>query len=205
MAIGTTKNFPGPYQCRFRYTGNYASVTLNHLMQLNCAVDGSPSPGTAFSAINLVGSTGGLSALDTEVDALWTIMAPMFNSGSTAFGLVELWKFEAGTEQADFVSSYQTAVTPSSGTAIYPASENIYTFRTTEGGLMKVYTEETIYTPATPKGYAALTGDQQNFVDNFASGVAATFWLGKDTSYPFNFIQLLSGQNEAVFKKRYRP
>lgn len=205
MGIGSVKNFPGPYQLRIFYSVTVSSVVLQHKLQLNCAPQTDPPPGTLFGAINIVNNVGGISTLQTETDFIIALLQPLYNIGATAFDFAELWKFEPGGEEASFVSAYTIGLAGSSGSTNVVASEDIFIFRTTEGGVMKVYLEECVNVPGPSVGYAGAGAPRQALIDYFNATPSAAFFLGRDTSYPFAFNLYHPGRNEAIWKKRYRP
>jgi hypothetical protein len=78
----------------------------------------------------------------------------------------------------------------------------IFTFRTLEGGLMKINIEEGNRASGISIAAGALTGTEADFVAYVVSDDG--WFLGRDTSYPIAALYLHPGQNEAIFKARYR-
>lgn len=194
-------NFPGPYTLRLFYQTTYGTVPLDHMQELNFDVASPPTPGDIFANI-ICNLTGGGTANMAAVTASWvSILDNLFHTAS-AFDHAEIWKYEAGTFEASFVSTYTVGTNGLSSSATPPAGQAIYTFRTTEGGIMKVSLMEASIPQDFPKAYAALSADEKAVVDAVTDG---TFpWLARDTSRPFSFIRRYGGQNEALFKKRFR-
>lgn len=193
-------NYPGPYEVRIFYTVN----TLVHTQRLNVRVAGTPNPGDDMSTIDFLRQDDSTFGADGELDEWADLLAAVLNSGNSVVNYAELWKYEAGTFNAEFISTYDLNVTGASASAYNPAGQAIMTFRTTEGGIMKISIMESILGSGVPLAYSALSSGWQAIIDAVRYGTTGS-WLARDTSYPFSFIRMYPGQNEALFKKRYRP
>lgn len=192
-------NYPGPYELRIFYTVS----SLTHVMRLNCTVIGTPTPGTPFSGIDIDDDLLGTEDLETATDDLVALMQPLFNSGNTTIDYAELWKYTPGTFEASFFSTYSIGVAGTSGSVYNSAGQAIFVFRSLEGGIMKVVLMETVLPLAGPDTGVLANAQAEAFKNHFLTG--ANRWIARDTSPPFAFKAMFSGQNEATFKKRYRP
>lgn len=197
-------NFPGPYEIRLYYTVVLSSVALTHSQRLNLRVAGTPTPGTLFSDIDALRRDDSPFALDGEVDDWVALIDGLYHNGAgaTSFDYAELWKYEPESFDASFISTYDIAVPGASVTANNAAGQTIMTFRTLEGGVMKLSFMETniFYAARDTPPYSNTTAEAIR-----AACVAGTVpWMGRDGSYPFAAIALYPGQNEATFKRRYR-
>lgn len=193
-------NYPGPYEVRIYYTVN----TLVHSQRLNCRLASAPSPGDAFDDIDVLRRDDSPFSLKDEVDDWVALMLPLFSTAApSTIDYAELWAYEAESFDASFVSTYPIALTGTSGSSYQPASQYIITFRTEEGGIMKLSFMETIVVPGIRDTLplASVAGDA--IADAIVAGTVP--WLARDTSYPFACIAAYPGQSEAVFKKRFRP
>jgi hypothetical protein len=114
-----------------------------------------------------------------------------------------LWKFAPATFDAQYFSTYSIATAGLHASAGEVASQQTYTFRTIEGGIMKVVLNEQPQSQWAPLSYAGLSADQQAFVDFFTDD-STSYWLARDTSYPHIFLKLFGGYNESLFRKRFR-
>lgn len=197
------QNFPGPYELRFSQTALALTTPLEHTQRMNIALTGDPTPGTSFTNINAI-TRGGVSTPDLAavVEAWLTLIAPRFED-LTVFGAVELWKYEAQSFDASFISAYSpTKTAGDSPSPTQLAGQEIYTFRTLEGGIMRLNFMETVAVYSTPKPFP--TGaPTQDAIFNFIIGTL-NWALGRDTSYPFAGLRFLAGQNEKSFRQRYR-
>jgi hypothetical protein len=197
-------NFPGPYEIRLLYSVSITSVVLNHRQRLSCAIAGDdPTVGTPFSSINVGRRAGGAIALDDAVDAYVALMKAFYpGSGASTIVSAELWKYQTETFQADFVSAYDIGVPGTSGSGPQSAAQSIVTMRTTNGGIFKLsYMESVIPFAVTDPGTFTNAGLEALVADIEAGNQP---WLARDNGYPIVRIAHYPGQNEALFKKRYR-
>lgn len=203
-------NFPGPYQLRLYYTThNGTGGQLTHVLQMNLDLDGSPVQGLTFDQYGVVDNATPANVVDLDVfvESFLTILAPLFSSAFT-FDIVELWKYPTPQSfDSVFWSSYgPPTAQPSAAGNVVEAGQATWTFRTGEGGTMKVVLLESVVGGAVPSGYADQDANQQALVDFVLEGGAGfdTVFLGRDTSYPFSHVRLYPGQNESLFKRRFR-
>ena len=195
-------NYPGPYELRLQYTCSISSVVLEHEARYNVELEADPDPGETFDNINVLTRNNPPEQLDTAVDAWVALLDDLFNSSNTSFVLAELWKYEPLSFDASFVGIYDISAPGTSGSANTGAGQTIYVFRTAEGGIMKLATMEGIQSGLAPLSYAGLTVAQKALVDWVLGD--GNFFIGRDTSEPIAFKGAFPGQNEAVFKRRYR-
>jgi hypothetical protein len=197
-----TINFPGPFELRLNYTTQITNVTFGHQARYNVILNPEPSPGTAFADIDIDLRGGGSALLDTYCASWITLIDELYNSTTATFQNWELWKYTPLSFEASFVSAQDIGVNGSSGAALFAAGQSILSFRTLEGGIMKLNFMESIVSaaasdpaPYTPSGLEAI----RTFILGTTNG-----FLGRDTSYPFASIAHYPGQNEVLFKKRFR-
>jgi hypothetical protein len=199
-----TVNFPGPYEARFYYTVNNGSVVNTHVHRVNVQVVNAPAPGTAMADIDLIDKSLALVAADTTfttwanlIKVRWAVNA------SNAITHVELWQYVANSYDAFFISTMplNIATTGAGGTQV--AGQEIYVFRTEEGGTMKISFMETVQAIGSPLTYTQLSANTKLIVDFVVAPVNAV-WLARDTSFPIAFTRMFPGQNEALFKKAFR-
>jgi len=189
-------NFPGPYVLK-----NFYSVGgREHVQQLNVQVQGTPDPGDGMDTITFLTKDGGSVAADVAIDAWIELMKTVLSTmDSSSWTRAELWKAQAGTFNLDFISTYTTGVAGTVATAVVIASEIIWTFRTANGGSMRVHVLDTPYSygdkDTPPFAYQNLT-DVADFV------VSDDAWMyARDNSYAVSPVAFFPGQNEALFKE----
>ena len=190
-------NYPGPHVVDISY--NVSNLT--HHMQLNCDAGATLTPGADLATINLTQRNGSPVNVITAVTAWVNLIKALFNTAVT-FNDFVLWQYTVGTFDRIFINSAVLDIAGTSATATVLAGQSITTFRTVEGGVMKLNLMESISPPAASVARAALTGTYDTMCD-FVEGL--TNWiLARDTSYPIAGIATHPGQSEAVFKTRYR-
>lgn len=192
-------NYPGPYQVRIFYTAQ----SRVHVHALNFQVDAiTPQVGDLFSDIYPM-DKGGASAttLDLIVDDYVALIDNIYNTGAS-IDFAECWAYEPESFEATFISSYTINAAGTNGAATEAASETIFTFRTQEGGSMRLSLLDTVVDPGVAQSYGDLAASYQAIVDFVLS--SDNIWLARDTSYPTSFIKMYPGTNEALFKKIYR-
>lgn len=200
-----TLNFPGPQQLRIFYTIDAESLgALQHVMQLNFISAVTPlTPGTAFVDIDVVKAGSGQSHLEVTTDDLVVLLKALLAADDATIDYAECWQFDVGTFDATYISSYTIGVAGTAVVAATAAAEAIYSFRSQEGGNMRVVLMELSTPPGASLGYSDLNAANQAWVDHFKHATLAPY-VARDTSYPIAFTRLHPGQSEALFKKRYR-
>lgn len=200
-----TLNFPGPYEIRLFYTVPISGFTaLQHQARYNLRVDGTPDPGTPFSGIDALRRDDSPFPLDSEVDDWVDLIKGMYSStGLSTIDFAELWKYTPGTFEAQFVSTYPIAVTGTTAGTTANSGQVIVTFRTAGGGIMKISLLETVISSAGPDTLPFANAALDDMADQIVAGTVP--WMARDNTYPFACIAAYAGQNEAVFKKRFRP
>lgn len=198
-------NYPGPYEIRLFYSVGLSSVTLTHSARYNLILSEDPDPGTSFGEITAVthdlDGTVGVVALDTWIDT-WVAAIDGMYAASCSIDYAELWAYEASSFEASFVSSYAIGVAGNGAGTNQSAGQVIMTFRTREGGILKLNLMETNVASGVQISAAALTGTLGG-IANIVAG-DGNVWIGRDTSAPFAVIAAYPGQNEALFKRRFR-
>lgn len=202
----TTINYPGPHQVRLFYTVTFAAQggAIQHVMRLNCELDGVPDVGDPFSGITCKQRVGAGDTLDNVVDGLVNVIEDVFNSANTTFDFAELWKYTVDTFDADYVSSYSIG-TPGVDAVVGPtAGQSIFFFRTLGGGKFFLHLMEGSIPIGTPVEYGSLGADEQAIADYFTDDLYSFFW-GRDNTYPHICIRRSPGVNEKLFRTRFRP
>jgi len=197
-------NFPGPYEVRLFYTVTGTSAVIQHEARYNIRVDPEPAPGDPFSSISVLRRDDSPFDLDGEIDDWVVMMKALFTNQGTAttIDFAELWKYEDESFDAEFVSTYPIAVAGTSATATSASGQVIVTFRTTNGGVMKLSFMETVISPGVVDTLPFANAALDTIADEVVAGTVP--WMGRDNGYPFACIAAYPGQNEATFKRRNR-
>lgn len=197
-------NLPGPYSVEYRYNVTLGSLTLEHSLELSCAVIGTPIVGASPGSIAVQTKSGASLALLTAVNDVWNIVRTGLNTGVVCNGWT-LWRYVPGTLAKDFITA--GAVTnpagSQSGTATAAAQTKL-TFRLAAGGIMQTNLLEGAVAGNTKTTLVpASTGTWDKIYAAYV--LSASGWvLGRDDSYPVAALNISLSQNEALFKARYR-
>lgn len=191
-------NYPGPYQLRLYYTVE-GDV---HVAKYNVDCSGSPSIGDSFSDIDLIQNDLSTIAADTYV-AVWVLkMVDRFSDTNTSIDYAELWKFEPFSFDGTYLSTLSIGDTGAIGNPAILARQETYTFRTAEGGIMRVAMLEGAGVFINRQAYGTLAGSTKDLMD-FVVGSSGAF-LGADTSRVVAPVAVSGSYNRALFRKRYR-
>lgn len=190
-------NFPGPYEVEITYFVD----GLNHTQRLNCNVDGNPDVGDLPGTIDVVARDLSLIALDTAVNDWILLIRELFPSDMAWVGY-SLWKYADLTNDRTFITSGVNSTVGQTSPPETPAHQVTFTFRTVEGGTMRIVLLETSQSNQTRVPYALTSAPKQAIFDYVTD---PTGWiLARDTSYPIVALNYIGGQNEAVFRSRFR-
>jgi len=196
-------NFDGLYELRFKYEVVVGSVVLSHVHTIDVNLDdANPSPGELFTAIQPTFTGANLGMLDDVVEAYLDAITTFWTDDMTV-NTVELWKIPEGTFTGQFISAYTPTnnVGTNVGSTVV-AGQMTMTLRSFGGGIMRLQFMETAYNDprrlAYPTGVAGVDAVFADLVDD------STAFLARDNTPPLAPIALLGGQNEKIFRKRYR-
>jgi hypothetical protein len=191
-------NFPGPYAVEI----TYVIGGLTHKMLLNTQVSGSPDPGDNAALVDLVLRNASTIPLPDAVDDWIALLVPLFSTTSTFVEAV-LWRYEPESFDRTFITSYAIGEDGTNAGAFAPAKYRKFSFRTQGGGILYVTLLESIVDGNLQETYPFASG-ASNAIANYV--VAATSWIyARDNTYPISPLRLSDGQNEVLFRKRYRP
>lgn len=192
-------NFPGPWQVIYHYTYD----NLDHILSVNCDLDVVGDVGDPFTEFDVKLRSGGTQALETAVDDFIDLLRPWWYTDVT-ISHCELWKYTALSFDKTWYSALTLGLAGTATDPTNPASEIIWTMRTQEGGILKITQEETKSTSYSKVAWGSLgAGTPGDLLGDYLE--APTNWiLARDTSYPIARLSLLPGQNERIFKQRYR-
>lgn len=190
-------NYPGPYQLDIHYTVSGET----HVAKYNVNLETAPSPGDSMSLINLVQRDGGLTPILSAITDWVNVIKAQFHT-SVTFDLAELWSVAPLSTDRTYINSQTIGIAGTSSNPVNLAHQVTMTFRTVEGGVMKIILLETSGVTLVREPYAGAHPGYQAIMD-YVEGDDGWF-LGRDTSYPIAKLNVIGGQNERVFKKRYR-
>jgi len=190
-------NIPGPWEVVIYYTFS----GLTHKQRLNCDLVTVGNIGDSFNDFTVLLRDTTDIDLDVAVQAWVDLIRARYNSNTT-FQFAELYQVDQGTLERTYYSTYGLSDV---GTGIgndAPARQEAYTFRTQEGGLMRVVLVEA---ESPGEAIVAYPTGVTSINDIFSFLVGSTNWiLARDSSYPIAARNFCPTQNEVVYRKRYR-
>lgn len=197
-------NFPGPSQLRIFYTTSPGTEGgVDHVLNLNFEPSVTPGPGDPFADIDVVPRVVAVHPLSTVTDEVVALLRPLMSAVDCTIVHAECWRYPPASFDAQYISSYPINLAATGAFAAVSSGQNIYTFRTIEGGILRVFCMEAGDLPGPSLTYADMNAANQAFVDYFTDDASSMF-LARDTSYPAAFLKLHPGQSEAIFKNRNR-
>jgi len=197
------RNYPGPYEVEY----NILVSGLNHKMRLNCVVSGSaPAPGTLPTAISLMTKGGTPATLAVCANGFWEQIRLWYHTSVTCTGYT-FWRYPfVNSYVKDFITAGAvTNPAALASTAINQASQFTESFRSANGGSMKINALEVSFTTLTRNTLvpnASGTAEQKTAAYVLSS---AGWMIARDDSFPIAATYYIGGQNETIFRKRYRP
>lgn len=186
-----------PYVVKIFYTVS----TFQHVSKVGIAPVGIPDLGQDFTTIQIVSEGGGFAFLDAFVDGLVGVMRPLYGTADD-IERAELWYNSPDGFSSSFLSAYDISLA-GSGAAGNPTAQVIYTFRSHGGHIAKFYLMEpnvssnALLRPPYPAGTLL------DLADYLAS--SNPYMLARDNSYVYASLGIAMGQNEKLWRKRYRP
>ena len=190
-------NFPGPYEVELHYTVD----GIEHDMRLNCQAVGVVTVGTVPSAIDLNTRNLGTVDLATAVDLFSEELIKLFSSTMSINGY-DFYSYAPNSFVRTWLTAGGLSKSGVSGYPTIPAHQSTFTFRTQEGGVMRIVLLDDSASSNVRVPYAAAPTMFQTFMNHVTD--PDNWILARDTSYPIAPMNWVGGQNEAVFKSRYR-
>lgn len=193
-------NFPGPGIAEIFYTCD----GLQHKQTLSVNMAGTPTPGDAPQNYSLVQRNNITVDFDAWVEQWLGYLAPFYADHFATFDRADLWWSDQTSFDRIFLTTYSPTQAPSGSGQQVVADQQTMSFRTLGGGQMRVVTLEASGGISQNQRSGYPTGDAETdalmaYVISDASPL-----LGRDTTPPYSAISISRGQNEVLWRKRYR-
>lgn len=195
-------NYPGEFEIRINYTVLVGGITSNHQQRLNFDATTVGTIGQAFSNWFPIDQAGSDAVpLSTKLADYLDLMRDYYPS---TFNIVnqELWKYTAGTFDATWQAAEGNTRVGTGTNPVSQDSEQIFTFRSDAGGIMRVHYMQGPLTRGAKQVLPLSDADLDALADAFLT--TTNVWKARDGGYPIAFIGLYPGENEALFKRRFR-
>lgn len=192
-------NMPGPYEIEFELTG-WTAPARSHLFRVSVAAVGSPTAGSLPTAIDIQKMGGSTAKLNVVANQIWEFVRLWFTS-SIACNNYTLWRYVPGTLAKDFISAgTMTNPAGSAGGSLIPSHQVTLTFRSANGGILKVVLLESTQGGDTR---AVLTANPagtppQRLASYMMS--ADNVILARDDAFPVTPLRDSRGQNEKIWR-----
>lgn len=194
-------NFDGLNELRFFYTTIPTGFSpLEHRMSFDVALSSTPVPGEPFGELQTVPKAGPSTMfLDEWVDSFMPFLLDL-HAVSTEFSRVELWRIPEGTTDATFISVYPLGDVGTGGSS-QVAQQITFTARSGGGGIARLQLMEGSLggNSSTSYPYGA---EAQAFADAIVAD--SSIILARDNTYLLANNKLSLGQNEALWRRRFR-
>lgn len=197
-----SENYDGLYEVTIIYDTTPAGFPLlEHTLTFDVEVTAPPEVGEAFSAINVAVRSGSPITLADAVDDFVAGMIGLYPATATIIR-AELNHIPEGTYDKTFISVYGIDEVGVNGTGSQVAKQATYTFRSLGGGSGRIQLMESSITLDTKQSYPYGSAVLNAIPDLVTS--TANFILARDNTFMFANLHLSSGQNERLFRKRFR-
>lgn len=195
-------NVDGPYELRFFYsTQPLGQPLMQHVHTFDVLLNGPMTPPIDFEFVEAESRTGIITSLADFVDAYVLVLKELFNASSTIIR-AELWGDEEEDGDKIFLGVYPIGVVGLVAGSASVAQQLTITFRSTNGGIMRMQLMETAYGGTAVDDYPFQDSDIQAYAA-FVSGVASPI-TARDNGFPFSPLRASFGENERLWRKRFR-
>lgn len=173
----------------------YSSNGHGHEMVIPVRYDGTPTPGTEP---NVLQSGGTPQAVTAALTAFITVIKPYIHTSGSFTGF-ECYKKLAGSDPV-FLYGNDLAIAGTGVTAATPYGQVVFTFRTSVGGILKIYVMEPITAPNTRSPIRTTSGAPLGALATYMLGATA-LPVGRDEGVPIFGMWSTSKVNDALRKK----
>lgn len=197
-------NFDGLYELRIFYSTTPTGLSqMLHRLTIDLMIEGDPAPGTAFADIDVTMRSSAVMPLSDWLMDPGFFMEYLVDCYPVVaeFPTAELWFIPEGTYDATFISAFEVGLVGTSVTPSVAAQQTTFTFRSIGGGTARLQLMESSFsgnTRQTPP-FSAVANALSIFATSLSSAI-----LARDNTYIFARIAQNDGQNETLFKKRFR-
>jgi hypothetical protein len=192
-----TQYYPGPYEVELFYVEG----SITHVQRLNCNIVAEGVVGDPFANFSVATKAGASLALSIAVSdyvaVARTLMAPTAN-----FTVANLYKYTPESYDKAFLATNDINLVGTGAGTVQLNHQTMWTFTTQLGNNMRLTLLDDISTSNARIPIRDGTVAQQNMATYVLGN---TSWiLARDGSYGAGRLNVVGGQNEALFKRRNR-
>lgn len=193
-------HYPGPWTVELEYVYD----GLSHTAAFNVNLTSDPTPGTPFASIGVFDNQDDQVALSDRIDAFTTLYANFFTD-ETQFVSWTLWKNVLNSYERTYRASHvpNEAVGLNTGGPNVPAGQLVHSYRSAGGNIAKMMFLEGISTGNTQEALPTTGMSIHADMANWVLGDDGIF-IARDDTRLVAPLRLSRGQNERVFRKRFR-
>lgn len=173
----------------------YSVSARSHVATIPIRFDGVPTPGSDPQLLKRSGSP--IAALD-GVTAYWTVIKAILANTSTLTGY-EVYSKSVGGDPL-FLWGDDLNIAGTNVSAAIPMSQSVLTFRTTNGGILKIYIMETSAALNAKIALRVTSAAPWGAMFNYIAG-ADSIIIGRDGGFPSSGIWVLTKTNDALRRK----
>lgn len=195
-------NYDGQYEVRVIYeTIPSGFPAMEHTMTFDVLPVEAPTPATDFGDIDVELRSGSFNTLATWVDSFVAGLIAIYPATATVIR-AELWYIPEGTFAGSFVSTYPIDEAGTNGTGSQVAQQTTLTFRSIDGGSGRIQLMESSLGGNNKESYPYGSSSLNAIADLVTATTGAI--IARDNSFMFANIHASHGQNERLWRKRYR-
>ena len=193
-----TVNIPGPEEVVI----TYVVQGVTHKMRLNCDLETDVGVGGDMDEFYFHSKGGTPVQADTAIIDFTDLLADRFEE-TAVIASADLYSVDPDTLERTFKSTLTIGATGGAAEEARLAGQEVYTFKTVEGGNMRLSLMET---SIHEDGIDPYPSGELSIDSIFQYVVSSTSWIkGRDTSFIATPRNWCPGQNEALYRRRYRP
>lgn len=174
-----------------------------HPITINCDTIGDATPGSSPLDITLRNKGGGGVILSGAANAFWDLCRVLF-SPSTLASTYTLWKVGVTNTEREFISA-GNLTSPNGGTfgTYQPAQQQTFTWRAGSGGILKLVLLEGNTSGNTRIPIVAAPDAAVLALNTYVLS-DDSFLMARSRAFAVAAMNMSMGQNEAIFKARFR-
>lgn len=197
-----SENYDGQYEITIVYDTTPTGFSLlEHTLTFDVEANGVVEAGTPFGDIRIFNRENTLVFLDASVDAFVAGMLGIYPASATIIR-AELNHIPEGTYAKTFISSYPIDEPGIAAGDEQPAHQTTFTFRSIGGGSGRLQFMESVITLQSKTSYPYATAAQNAIADLVTDSTG--FIQARDNTFMFANLHMSCGQNERLWRKRYR-
>lgn len=195
-------NFDGQYEVRIIYTTTPSGFPeMQHTLTFDVEPTAPPEVGELFPAINVATRSSAPLPLSDVIDDFVAGMIGIYPSTANIVR-AELWYIPEGTFAGTFVSVYDITEVGTAVAGSQIAQQTTLTFRSIGGGSGRLQFMECSVSGNNKEAYPYANAAIRAIADYVTN--AANPILARDNTFFFANINCSHGQNERLWRKRYR-